>query len=31
VALFSRKLTRALEAGADEPLRPSAMTLEVER
>lgn len=31
VALFGRKLTRALEGAAHGPLRPSAMTLEVER
>ena len=32
VMLFGRGLTRALaKAGADQPLRPSALTLEVER
>ena len=31
VVLFGGRLSRALEGGADQPLRPSAMTLEVER
>jgi hypothetical protein len=32
VMLFGRALTQALAmAGADQPLRPSALTLEVER
>jgi len=31
VMLFGRRLKRALDAGADQPMRPSAMTLEVER
>jgi hypothetical protein len=31
VLVFGRGLSRALAAGADQPLRPSALTLEVER
>jgi POT family proton-dependent oligopeptide transporter len=31
VMLFGRRLSRALEGGADQPLRPSALTVEVER
>ena len=31
VLLFGRALNRALAGGADQPLRPSAMTIEVER
>jgi len=31
VALFGRRLTQVLEGGANQPLRPAAMTLETER
>ncbi len=31
VMLFGRRLSRTFEGGADEPLRPSALALEVER
>jgi proton-dependent oligopeptide transporter, POT family len=31
VMLFGLRLSRALEGGADQPLRPSALTVEVER
>ena len=31
VLLFGRSLGRALDTGEEQPLRPSAMTLEVER
>jgi hypothetical protein len=31
VLLLGRQLSRILVPGADQPLRPSAMTLEVER
>jgi hypothetical protein len=31
VLLFGRALGRVLAGGADQPLRPSAQTLEVER